>query len=240
MTTPEPPGEPTPPSFDKPEGGGSPSDSPYGVRPGAPEGPEGSPYGTPGGGQEQNPYGSPYGGRPASPYDTPYGSPYESPYGSAPPVEQTPGAAMPPLGGLGRRLVARIIDTLLVAVVGVPLSLIADAASSRNHNVITFVVEVVLGLLGFVYEGLMLTRARGRTVGKMVMGIRVAMLADGAVPVGRPGWIRSGVYWLPGLLSALCIPAIFSLLNVLWCTWDRPYRQCLHDKAAKTVVVRVL
>ena len=237
MTTPEPPGEPTPPSFDKPEGGGSPSDSPYGVRPGTPDG---SPYGTPGGGQEQNPYGSPYGSpygdRPASPYDTPYGSPY----GSAPPVEQPPGGAMPPLGGLGRRLVARIIDTVLVAVVGVPLSLIADAASSNNHNVITFVAEVVLGLLGFIYEGLMLTRAGGRTVGKMVMGIRVAMLADGAVPVGRPGWIRSGVYWLPGLLSVLCIPAIFSLLNVLWCTWDRPYRQCLHDKAAKTVVVRVV
>ncbi len=233
MTTPEPPGEPTPPSFDKSAGGGPSSDSPYGVRPGTPEG---SPYGTPGSGQEQNPYDSPYGGRPASPYDTPYGSSY----GSAPPVEQPPGGAMPPLGGLRRRLVAWFIDTVLVAVVGVPLSLIADAASSNNHNVITFVAEVALALLGFIYEGLMLTRAGGRTVGMMAMGIRVAMLADGAVPVGRAGWIRSGVYWLPGLLSVLCIPAIFWLLNVLWCTWDRPYQQCLHDKAAKTVVVRVV
>jgi hypothetical protein len=29
------------------------------------------------------------------------------------------------------------------------------------------------------------------------------------------------------------------LLDPLWCLWDKPYRQCLHDKPAKTVVVKV-
>jgi uncharacterized RDD family membrane protein YckC len=50
--------------------------------------------------------------------------------------------------------------------------------------------------------------------------------------------VRAAVFALPGILSAVCVGALFWLLNVLWCTWDQPYRQCLHDKAAKTVVVR--
>ena len=154
------------------------------------------------------------------------------------PVVMAPVSEMPPLGGLGRRLSARIIDTVLLAIVGVPLSLVAYAGSSHDRTARTVGVDVVLALVGFVYEGLMLTLSRGQTVGKKVMRIRVAVLANGAVPSGSTGWIRSAVYWLPGIFSALCIPALFSLLNILWCTWDRPYRQCLHDKAAKTVVVR--
>jgi uncharacterized RDD family membrane protein YckC len=30
---------------------------------------------------------------------------------------------------------------------------------------------------------------------------------------------------------------LFDLLNELWLTWD-PRRQCLHDKAAHTVVIK--
>jgi len=234
MTTPEPPDEPTPPSFEKPAAGGS----PYGTPP--PHGAQPPQGGGPGQG-EQPPYGyrppngTPQPGTGAPLYDpgrsgtNPYGP---TPYGNAPVAE------MPPLGGLGRRLTARIIDTVLLAIVGVPLSLIAYAGSSHDRTFRTAVAEVALALLGFVYEGLMLTLSRGQTVGKKVMHVRVAVLANGAVPSGSTGWIRSAVYWLPGLFSFLCIPALFSLLNILWCTWDRPYQQCLHDKAAKTVVVR--
>lgn len=27
------------------------------------------------------------------------------------------------------------------------------------------------------------------------------------------------------------------LIHSLWCTWDKPYQQCLHDKLVNTVVV---
>jgi hypothetical protein len=37
-----------------------------------------------------------------------------------------------------------------------------------------------------------------------------------------------------------CCGFIFWLINVLWCTWDDPYHQCIHDKAAKTVVVSTM
>ncbi|MEZ0094291.1 RDD family protein [Streptacidiphilus sp. EB129] len=217
MTTPEPPGEPTPPSFEKPTGGGSPYDTPppYG----------GSPYGAPP--SDPNPYGGgrygggQYGG----------GQSYGPAGGPAGGVQDV----MPPLGGVGTRLVARIIDWVLLAIIAVPLSLVAAFANSRDRTGFTFAVEILLVLLNFLYEGLMLTMAGGQTVGKKVMRIRVAVLANGAMPVGSVGWIRAAVWTLPGIVCCL-----WQIVDALWCTWDRPYQQCLHDKAAKTVVVKVL
>lgn len=158
------------------------------------------------------------------------------PYYTPPPEEPTPGPTgqMPPLGGLGRRLVARIIDGVLVAVVAVPLSLIATAAKRNDRQLYSLIIEIVVLLLYFLYEGLMLTRSHGQTVGKKVMRIRVANLADGTPPVGSPGWTRAAVWTLPGILCCGAWP----LVDGLWATWDQPYAQAVHDKAARTVVVR--
>ncbi|MFC5722789.1 RDD family protein [Streptomyces gamaensis] len=142
---------------------------------------------------------------------------------------------MPPLGHRGKRLLARIIDGLLVSV---PLSIIFSAVSARwdvyENSGDSFTLGVIIAVVYFVYEGLMLT-TRGQTVGKMAMNIRVAMLENGASPEGAPGWTRAAVYTLPGIVP--CCGFVFWLVNVLWCTWDEPYHQCIHDKAAKTVVV---
>ncbi len=167
-------------------------------------------------------------------YDAPYGS---NPYGGAEGAVD-PLAGMPPLASLGRRLVARIIDALLV---GIPVTLILwalmgdwEVGTGRSSDGGSYVQQAIVLIVYFVYEGVMLS-SRGQTVGKMWMRIRVAMLDNGAVPHGNPGWFRAGVYSLPQLVP--CIGFLFWLLNVLFCTWDRPYRQCIHDKAARTVVV---
>jgi uncharacterized RDD family membrane protein YckC len=219
MTTPEPHGEPTPPSFEKPSTGGSPYENPY----------VDNPY-------TDNPYADDthgsnlHGAAPvASPL--PYDNPTADPSGAVHPP-------MPPLGGLGERLLARIIDWLLMLVPGFLLGSAIVLGSSIGNRYLVIVANAVAALLGFVYEGLMLSTRGGQTVGKKVMRIRVAVLADGSSPVGAPAWIRAAVFWLPNTLASLCLPSLFSLLDILWCTWDRPYRQCLHDKAAKTVVVR--
>ncbi|MBB1256204.1 RDD family protein [Streptomyces sp. OF3] len=143
---------------------------------------------------------------------------------------------MPPLASRGRRLVARIIDWLIV---GIPLTLItAPFFGTFNWDTDNTGGQWGQGLLYvlvyLVYEGLMLT-SRGQTLGKMAMKIRVGMLENGAVPAGSPGWTRAAVYSLPNLVP--CIGTLFWLVNVLYCTWDKPYQQCVHDKAAKTVVV---
>ena len=196
MTTPEPPGEPTPPSFEKPAYGGS-------------------------------------------PYENPYSSPYPSvayPSAGEPPLDTV--SAMPPLAGLGERLVARIIDWVVMLIVGGVIAAVVVLASSIDDYYIVTVTILFAALIGLVYEGMSLSRVGGRTLGKKVMGLRVAAAADGAVPDGRAAWTRATVFWLPIVLSGFCLPVLFFLLDVLWCTWDRPYRQCLHDKAARTVVVK--
>ncbi|KEF17404.1 hypothetical protein DF18_29935 [Streptomyces rimosus] len=235
-----------PPRGGSPYGDERAGGSPYGGRPA-----EGSPYDRPANATpygEQPPGGDPYGGAPPPgsgpppggmpppPYGgDPYGGiPYGAQYGAADPL-----AGMPPLANRGRRLVARIIDWIIVCVpVGLIMSAIVggfdywttdDTQTGRQAW-----VSGVTMLAYLVYEGLMLT-SRGQTVGKMVMKIRVGMLENGAVPAGQAGWVRAVVYTLPEIVP--CCGFIFWLVNVLWCTWDKPYQQCLHDKAAKTVVV---
>ncbi|MBL1099614.1 RDD family protein [Streptomyces coffeae] len=149
--------------------------------------------------------------------------------------EGDPLAGMPPLAHLGRRLIARIIDALLIGIpVGLVMAAILGGYDPIDGSARSSTVTIVYVLVYFIYEGLMLTRY-GQTVGKKAMKIRVAMLENGQTPAGQPGWVRAGIYALPEIVP--CCGFLFWLVNVLWCTWDRPYRQCLHDKGAKTVVV---
>jgi uncharacterized RDD family membrane protein YckC len=146
---------------------------------------------------------------------------------------------MPPLANRGRRLVARIIDGLLIGLpVGAVTALIVGGYNpvEPDQSGRAATVQGVVMLVYVIYEGLMLTHY-GQTVGKMIMKVRVAMLDNGAIPAGQPGWIRACVYTLPQIVP--CCGFLFWLVNVLFCTWDKPYRQCLHDKAAKTVVIAV-
>ncbi|MFJ6216427.1 RDD family protein [Streptomyces sp. NPDC092296] len=193
-----------PPSFDKPP----PSAGPYG----------GPPYGTP-----PPPYGS------GSPYDYPGGTPGGAPGGVPTGVPGEPIPGMPPLGGLGRRLLARIIDAVLI---GALVSLVLGWFVNWNNRSGEATLSIVGGLVYWVYESLMLSRD-GQTVGKKVTKVRVARLVDGGVPVGGIAWTRAAVYSLP---SVLCC-GFWVIIDGGWCLFDRPYRQCLHDKAARTVVV---
>lgn len=146
---------------------------------------------------------------------------------------------MAPLAGLGRRFLARVVDSAVLVALDVLVGSAVLRGHMRHPGDASYGAQVLAGvltfLLYFVYEGAM-TAARGQTLGKMALGIRAARLADGSVP-GPAGWARAAVYALPGVLSALVIGPLFWLADSLWCAWDRPYRQCLHDKAARTVVV---
>ncbi|WNI15705.1 RDD family protein [Actinacidiphila sp. ITFR-21] len=139
---------------------------------------------------------------------------------------------------LGSRFLARVIDT--VVLVAIDWLLAAALAGPTSPDDFSYADQVLLSALVFVlyfaYEGAM-TSARGQTLGKMVLGIRVVLLDGGAVPAGRPAWTRAAVYALPGVLLVVLIGPLYWLLDSLWCAWDRPNRQCLHDKAAGTVVV---
>lgn len=238
-----PPGSPYSTSHGAPPRGGpaGPADSgPYDERGG--DGPWGGAAGEPEGKGGEGPYdrsgGGPYGPSGGGPYDGSGGGPYgqgprnpyaRGPRGGGPEMME----GMPPLAPLGRRLVARIIDIVIVlipafvldwAVVGVQNS---DFDTGRSA-----VGGVFTALVGFVYEFSM-TRANGQTVGKRAMGLRAAMLEDGRVPTQQSAATRALVLWLP----AFCCSFVWFLAIGITVLFDRPYRQGLQDKAAKTVVV---
>ncbi|MEE1739488.1 RDD family protein [Streptomyces sp. BE147] len=189
--------------------------------------------------------GSPYGSAPPPPPPPPYAPGGYGGYGGADPL-----AGMPPLAQPGKRIVARLIDFLIVSI---PLYLISlpwggaidvtsdngddgfgDAVSNSysGHQL----VWSLIGLVVYVGYDTYFTHKDGRTIGKRLLKLRVAMLNDGRVPDINPSLMRAVVLWLPALL---CCPCLWWLINIVLMFTDKPYRQGLQDKAAKTVVVSV-
>ncbi|MFJ9250176.1 RDD family protein [Streptomyces sp. NPDC101776] len=153
--------------------------------------------------------------------------------------------------GLGKRLLARLVDTVVLgavtAVAAVPLGTRAvdhldgkiDAAklSGRTETVwlldgttgayLGIVLAVIL-VFGVLYEALP-TAKWGRTLGKKLCGLQVRGI-ESHEPPGFGGALRRWlVYSVPGLLG-------IGIVGVAWGLFDRPWRQCWHDKAAHTFV----
>ncbi|MEW1545881.1 RDD family protein [Streptomyces tsukubensis] len=222
-------------------GGSGPPPPPPPPPPGGQEPPPGPPPGSPyGPGQSGGPYGG-AGGTPPPPYG---GSPYGGgPYGGTP----DPLAGMPPLADFGRRLAARVIDALIIFIPLFIISLFAGGWSSGGSgddwNDITSDINTgrqwlwsLISLVAYVgYDTIMVSRT-GQTVGKKLLKLRVAMLNDGSTPNTGAAFTRAAVLWVPALVCCFCVWWLIIIITILA---DKPYRQGLHDKAAKTVVVTV-
>src|SRR3954464_13673837 len=86
--------------------------------------------------------------------------------------------------GFGRRLLAVILDEIILSipVVGLGFALTFGSSGGSGSNI----------LLGIIYEALLIALWNGQTIGKLAMGIRV-VTADGApVPVGL-AFARAGM-----------------------------------------------
>ncbi|MGW8728299.1 RDD family protein [Streptomyces sp. NPDC055808] len=155
--------------------------------------------------------------------------------------------------GLGRRLIARLVDTVLLgALVGglaVPLLTRVgdhiqekiDAAKLSGQTVTVYLLDgttagflgIVLGaflVLGLLYEALP-TAKWGRTLGKRLCGVQVRGIESYEPPTFGQAARRWLVYGVLGLFAV-------GVVNVVWCVFDRPWRQCWHDKAAHTFVAQ--
>ncbi|MFE7131174.1 RDD family protein [Streptomyces sp. NPDC057638] len=241
--------QPPPP----PPGSGGPEDDPFLKKPPPPGGaggppPQGPPPGPPPPGSPPpgspppgSPYGSPYGG--GGPGGTPPYDPYGGgPYGGGP----DPLAGMPPLADFGKRFAARVIDALIVFVPLALISLLVGGFSSGGaDNWDDLANEVntgrqwlwsLIGLVAYVGYDTLMVKKNGQTVGKRLMRIRVALLNDGAIPDTRSSLVRALVLWAPALLCCFCVWWLVIIITIIA---DKPYRQGLHDKAGKTVVVTV-
>ena len=136
------------------------------------------------------------------------------PFGAEAPKPSGPSG---PRAGFWIRFAAVLIDGILLGIVTVPLQLALDPA-------LYYAISLPIGIAYYVLlEG----GAKGQTVGKMAVGIRVYDLANG----GAIGYGRAFIRYIGRIVSAVVI-----LLGYFWMLWDRE-KQTWHDKFAGSVVV---
>jgi uncharacterized RDD family membrane protein YckC len=181
-----------------------------------------------------------------------------------PPPPVAPGGAL--LAEAWERLVAYLVDSAILAGLNlIPVAIILVALWTRLRDAINrisvanqeaidngttlhpfagfrhlFTIELVaLAILvpvvlaiSYLYLVTFMYRS-GQTIGKKIMKITVVRASDGTaitVMMARKRWLVS--------YGASTFAPYFSYANNLWLLWDKPYRQCLHDKCAETVVVK--
>ena len=259
QTQPGYPGQPQP--GPQPEYGTQPQPG-YGTQPQPGYGTQPQPgYGTqPQPGYGQPGYAQPGYGQPG--YPQPYGSPYQPYPGGG--YQYGPGqygpAKDPTLAEWWQRLLGQMIDWVIVGVLTSPLWIPAfttyvnrlRSITSHYGNLNTpaaqtavasagghlfgglFLAGLASALIMFVYDWVQ-HGLWGRTIGKRALGTRVVTASGRSKISGGAAGIRAAVFALPPIVPF--VGGLFALINELWLLWDRQ-RQCLHDKAAKTVVVK--
>jgi uncharacterized RDD family membrane protein YckC len=196
----------------------------------------------------------PHQGYAAAPGYPPPGHPppgYAGPPGYPPPrwrpAWQPVSLSGQPLASFGDRLLAYLVDAAILFGVGMVIGVITVVAvigvvgwpdDQLSGGELLLLLVSYLGLLvvsmavTYVYYVEMMFRS-GQTVGKRVVRLRVVPLD----PVARLDRGMATKRWLVQSVAAI-IP-FFSYLDGFWQLWDRPFQQCLHDKYAQTVVVKV-
>jgi uncharacterized RDD family membrane protein YckC len=159
------------------------------------------------------------------------------------------------LASYGQRAIAYLLDGIVQGVVLVPFAMWLEwpvyqdlsAALDANGGQLTqamldtFVQRAQQYSLWVTIAALVVTALYavpqvalyGRTLGKRVVGLRVQSI-DGA---GVISWRQSLLRWMiQGAGWLIC--SLLLLIDLLWPLWDRPLRQAIHDKAARTIVIR--
>jgi uncharacterized RDD family membrane protein YckC len=139
----------------------------------------------------------------------------------------------------GQRLGAVMLDGIIALTWTVPLIVylgIWDYAF--HHEPVPYARSALLTVLGFLLFTLVncwFLHANGQTIGKKLVGIRIARLDDTVPDLGRVVLLR----YAPMSLASL-VPGIGALLNLIDALMIfGSERRCLHDRIASTKVIRV-
>jgi len=138
------------------------------------------------------------------------------------------------LATFGRRFAALWIDRMMFGVAAVAIVLIAALFQNVGGKPDDSFFVVVIVLIGGIYVGLivyeaLMLGARGQTVGKMSLKIKVVR------PDGAP--ITKGQAWGRSVLRGVMIH-VLSLLNYIPAMVTKE-KTCIHDLVANTRVVNV-
>ncbi len=127
------------------------------------------------------------------------------------------------------RFWASVIDVLILVI---PLVLLtAGPWAPFPNGLMQTVVQLAIQI---TYGGALLM-CFGRTLGMRALNIRViSITADSELTAGQ-SWLRTAAFSLPSLLPTVGV--FWGLIDCGWLLWDKPNRQTLHDKIARTIVV---
>ncbi len=144
------------------------------------------------------------------------------------------------LASIGRRWTALMIDGLIftVPVVVIVVFLILGSfgegsdpgGAPASQSYFQIIVQVFFGAALAIYEGIMLS-ARGQTLGKMAMKIKVVTPEGNDISAGQ-AWGRSVLRAFFGLLSWI------GFVNYIAALFGKE-KKCLHDSIAKTRVINL-
>ncbi|HCB04618.1 MAG TPA: hypothetical protein DEQ43_10290 [Nocardioides bacterium] len=211
-------------------------------------------------------YGAPSAGTPHA--GTPYaGTPYAgTPYAGVRPPATTPDGVS--LAGWWQRVAAYILDAIIVGIIATIVALpwardafdtyrawlddalrASDAGGGNNLDTaqlqrdLARPLAIIIGIqlvVGFCYQvGFLMWKQA--TPGKLALGLRVRLRdRPGPMPLGTVmvRWLAQFGVGILGLIPILgSLTVVYTLLDYLWPLWDQK-KQAIHDKAAKTNVVR--
>lgn len=147
-----------------------------------------------------------------------------------------------PYGGFWIRLVAYMIDGLVIsAVAAVIVAIFAAFAvlTGIEHDSEEHSLEIVLGVIlmvlvliviNWLYEALMTSSPRGATLGKMAIGVRIVRVDGAQLSFGR----ATARHFLKVMITPLVPLAIGYLMAAFTAR-----KRALHDVLADTLVVKV-
>jgi uncharacterized RDD family membrane protein YckC len=158
-------------------------------------------------------------------------------FGSGPEATLSPSAPATPhardLADWWTRAGAFAIDQLVVVAIAITAGVLAGDVEGGTAGWVTYGVA---GLLGALYPPLLMARGgarNGQTLGKQALGIRVVRTSGEPVTF-RIGFLR--VVIGQQVLTAITF-YVYAVFDYLWPLRD-PRNQALHDKIAKTLVVK--
>ncbi len=133
------------------------------------------------------------------------------------------------LAGLGGRLLAYIIDALIIFAAAIVVVIIAAILNAIHLGAVGVLLFIALYIGAIVYQPYCWVARAGQTIGHQAMHMRVVKLDGGPITIGTA---------IVRFIGFIVDSIIFGLpIGLLWCLWDAK-KQCWHDKIANTVVVQ--
>jgi len=167
---------------------------------------------------------------------------------AAGPIPALPVTGRYALAGWWSRVGATLIDGIIIGIGALLIVALFGSVfsvgffASDEAGVVSLIVGLLLSFLAIaivalLYAPLMMARTNGKTLGRMVIGIRVIRASGQPMTFGwamlREVAIKALLF---GFLSSLTF-GLASLADVLWPLWDDENR-ALHDFIVDTRVVR--